>query len=63
MLVDMECQRERRRRSVLLLAIPIILNVGILIYFKYAEFVLGISFMTLSGISYLVDIYRRKIQA
>ncbi len=78
-------QSERRRR--LILAASICLNLGLLSYFKYGQFLLdnfaallrllhieyappgwsivlpmGISFYTFETISYLVDVYRRRIK-
>ncbi|MCR5295633.1 MAG: hypothetical protein K6E30_10775 [Lachnospiraceae bacterium] len=58
-----EKKKNRERAAAVLLFFAIVFNVGLLVYFKYAKFVLGISFMSLSAISYQADIYRKKIQA
>ncbi|HZS41823.1 MAG TPA: MBOAT family protein [Polyangia bacterium] len=64
------------RRPKLTLGIAAALNLSILIYFKYAHFLLanlgvtmqpvhlpiGVSFFTFHALSYLVDIYRRKVE-
>ena len=46
-----------------ILGIAVFLNIALLVFFKYTTFILGISFMSLSGISYLADIYRGKVKA
>ena len=51
------------RYETLFLAVGIVLDLAILIFFKYARFILGISFMSLSGIAYLVDVFREKVKA
>ena len=79
-------QTQRRNEKVIsgtLLSLAILLDVGILIYFKYTNFLIdifisitqkgialqnimlpvGISFFIFQSISYLVDVYRREIDA
>ena len=46
------------RYETLFLAVGIVIDLAILIFFKYARFILGISFLSLSGIAYLVDVSR-----
>ena len=55
--------KEKKNISALIMAAVIVFNVALLIYFKYAKFILGISFMSLSAISYQVDIFRNKVKA
>ena len=54
---------DKKKLSGILLAAVIVFNVALLIYFKYAKFILGISFMSLSAISYQVDVFRGKVKA
>ena len=68
-------QRTAHRRAVLLLAV--LFNVGLLFYFKYASFFmglcgifitlprlpLGISFYTFQALSYVIDVYRGEVKA
>ena len=56
-------RKEKKVAAGITLAAIIIFNVALLIYFKYAKFILGISFMSLSAISYQVDIFRSKVNA
>jgi alginate O-acetyltransferase complex protein AlgI len=56
-------RKEKKVAAGIALAAIIIFNVALLIYFKYAKFILGISFMSLSAISYQVDIFRNKVNA
>ncbi len=75
-----QCTSKWSRRVFLIL--PMVLSIGILLYFKYANFFLwnwnqmvegnfqpldivlpvGISFYTFQSISYIVDVYKGKIQ-
>lgn len=74
-------QQQLHRR--LLVALSVSINVGLLVYFKYADFFvdmvasmvnspfrlenvflpIGISFFTFQSMSYVIDIYRRRISA
>ncbi len=56
-------RKEKRTLAGIILAAVIVFNVALLIYFKYAKFILGISFMSLSAISYQVDVFRNKVKA
>lgn len=78
--MDRLSERLHRR---MLLALSITVNVGMLVYFKYADFFvdmvtelihspfkieniflpIGISFFTFQSMSYVIDIYRRRISA
>jgi D-alanyl-lipoteichoic acid acyltransferase DltB (MBOAT superfamily) len=60
-----------RNNNILILSIPILLDLLILIFYKYIVFYasgyhgslpVGLSFYCFQSISYLVDIYRRKIK-
>ena len=63
LLLDKAKKREIDIKPIIILGISIFLDVSILIFYKYTTFILGISFMSLSGISYLADIYRGKVRA
>jgi len=68
-----------RSRSRVVLAASLLFNIGLLIYFKYANFFveqfpgvsnwqkvtlpIGISFFTFQGISYLIDVWRGELRA
>jgi alginate O-acetyltransferase complex protein AlgI len=68
---------ERQKNKKLFLTVGISLLLGLLIYFKYANFIaanlklplekihlpLGISFFVFQAISYLIDIYRKELPA
>ena len=56
-------RKEKKVAAGIALAAIIIFNGALLIYFKYAKFILGMSFMSLSAISYQVDIFRNKVNA
>lgn len=78
-----EKYRERRGIAHGVLLVSLIVNLGLLFFFKYAEFVvdnlngllhlhlqtadlplpLGISFYTFQTMSYVIDVYRRKVTA
>ncbi len=72
---------EKGRKGRMALTVGIVLNLGLLIYFKYANFIaenlglifggfdigeiimpIGISFFTFQGMSYLIDVYKGKVQ-
>ena len=73
-----ELRRWEARPSRLLLTVSLLVNLGILGYFKYANFFLdslglsdvvvnvilpvGISFYTFQALSYTIDVYRREIR-
>lgn len=83
LLIQRMCKEEMKTVRIFLLTMAILLDVGILIYFKYTNFLIdainaitgqgiamqqimlpvGISFFIFQSISYLVDVYRRKIHA
>lgn len=55
---------ESKRSAVLLLFAGIFYNVAVLVNYKYADIALplGLSFFTFKAVSYLTDIYKRKIK-
>ena len=83
LMIQQAGKREANAVCGALLTTAILLDVGILVYFKYAEFLVdtfnaitgrgialqhimlpvGISFFIFQSISYLTDVYRRKIEA
>lgn len=58
---------EQATRKKVLVAVCVILNIGLLVFFKYAPTTLlapvGISFYTFRVVGYLMDVYRGKIKA
>lgn len=47
------------------LVLCLIANLGILVFFKYFDFIMpiGISFYTFQALGYLIDVYRRRVRA
>ena len=54
-----------KSRNTIIFALTILVNIGVLIWFKYFSSVLpiGISFYTFQAMSYVIDVYRSKIKA
>lgn len=61
--IERAVKRKTDIKPIYILGVAIFLDIALLIFFKYTRFILGISFMSLSGISYLADIYRGKVRA
>ena len=69
--------REQRNIAKCFTAISIVMNLGLLVFFKYTDFIftnvgldtlgialpIGISFYTFQKISYIIDVYRRDVLA
>lgn len=65
--------RNDKRRAKMYVAVSIVMNLGLLVFFKYTDFILmnfgmkalgislpvGISFYTFQKMSYIIDVYRR----